>query len=68
MPPEVARSILKPVSFAELSTHDRFTWVLAAAVATSPVGAAGGKDKVVTETAAVGLDEPVVLTALTRYE
>ena len=66
--PEAAdeRSILKLVSFEELSDHSRLIWVWDAGAAEQLAGAAGGRSGVVALAVFDGAEVPAVLYALTR--
>jgi hypothetical protein len=65
-PDDNARSILKPVSFAELSDQARFIWLEDAAVALRPLGATGIVAKVVALAMSEKVEVPAELNEQTR--
>jgi hypothetical protein len=67
-PAPSARSILKLVSLVDWSTQLRVMLVLDAAVALSPLGAAGAVGKVVAVAVLEYAESPPVFDARTRYE
>lgn len=67
VPPFADRSILNPVSFDELSDHDKLTIVAAAAVANkfeAGLGTETGADVVVTSILEVAIESPAEFDAM----